>query len=460
MYTGRILPSQPINAVTTMTEAMKDLCSTSFYVPVIDRHSPVAYSIAMHFHWNDKTVLHSGIETVLRKISTYVHIIGGRDLVRMIKKRCKRCRYLYKRMIEASMGPVSAHNMNIAPAFYVTQVDVAGSFKSYSPANKRATVKVWFKIFCCATTGTLAIKLMEDYSSSSFVQAFIRLSCDVGYPKLLLVDGGSQLVSSCENMRLSFTDIKSQLYHDVQTQYEVCPVGGHNMHGRVERKIREVRQSIEKLAPNTRLSLMQWETLAADIANRINDLPMALGNQTTGFEYMDLLTPNRLKLGRNNDRSPIGCLTITNDAERIIEDNRKIFNTWFETWLTSHVPKLMHQPKWFRTDVDVRVGDIVLFLKNDSVLCQTYQYGMIVRTHPSTDGLIRKVDIKYRNHNEETDRETFRSVRDLVVIHHVDELDLTQELAEMYELADSTLRDAGRSNVSTDKQPPSSCGAV
>ena len=38
MYTGRILPSQPINAVTTMTEAMKDLCSTSFYVPVIDRH--------------------------------------------------------------------------------------------------------------------------------------------------------------------------------------------------------------------------------------------------------------------------------------------------------------------------------------------------------------------------------------------------------------------------------------
>ena len=219
MFTGRILPSQFITAVTTMAEAMKDLCSTSFYVPVIDKHSPVAYSIAMHFHWKDKTVLHSGNETVLRKISTYVHIIGGRDLVRMIKKRCKRCRYLYKRMIEASMGPVSAHNMNIAPAFYVTQVDVAGSFKSYSSTNKRATVKIWFTIFCCATTGTLAIKLMEDYSSSSFVQAFIRLSCDVGYPKLLLVDGGSQLVSSCENMRLSFTDIKSQLYHDVQTQY-------------------------------------------------------------------------------------------------------------------------------------------------------------------------------------------------------------------------------------------------
>ena len=133
-------------------------------------------------------------------------------------------------------------------------------------------------------------------------------------------------------------------------------------------------------------------------------------------------------------------MTITNDAERIVEDNKRIFNSWFETWLTAHVPKLMHQPKWFRTDADIQVGDIVLFLKNDKVLCQTYQYGMIVRTYPSADGVIRKVDVKYRNHNEKIDRETFRAVRDLIVIHHVDELDLTQELAEMSELADSILQ--------------------
>ena len=122
----------------------------------------------------------------------------------------------------------------------------------------------------------------------------------------------------------------------------------------------------------------------------------------------------------------------------------------------------MHQPKWFKADVDVRVGDIVLFLKNDSVMCQTYQYGMIVRIHPSADGLIRKVDVKYRNHNEKTDRETFRAVRELVVIHHVDELDLTQELAEMCDLADSKLSESHSSacSGSTDRQPTSSCGGV
>ena len=40
------------------------------------------------------------------------------------------------------MGPVSKHNLNIAPAFYSTQCDLAGPFKSYSHSNKRATVNM------------------------------------------------------------------------------------------------------------------------------------------------------------------------------------------------------------------------------------------------------------------------------------------------------------------------------
>ena len=37
------------------------------------------------------------------------------------------------------------------------------------------------------TTSTVSIKVMEDYSSSLFLQCFICLSCEVGYPKKLLL---------------------------------------------------------------------------------------------------------------------------------------------------------------------------------------------------------------------------------------------------------------------------------
>ena len=48
---------------------------------------------------------------------------------------------------------------------------------------------------------------MEDYSSSSFIAAFIRFACRVGYPKLLMPDEGSQLARGCKNMIPIFTDI-------------------------------------------------------------------------------------------------------------------------------------------------------------------------------------------------------------------------------------------------------------
>ena len=60
------------------------------------------------------------------------------------------------------MGPVSEYNLKIAPAFYITQVDLTGPFKAYSKQSKRATLKIWLVVFCCATTTTINIKVMED----------------------------------------------------------------------------------------------------------------------------------------------------------------------------------------------------------------------------------------------------------------------------------------------------------
>ena len=63
----------------------------------------------------------------------------GKDLIKKVKN-CERCRYLRKKAINIEMSPVSTHNLRIAPAFYVIQVDLCGPFKAYSPHNKGATI--------------------------------------------------------------------------------------------------------------------------------------------------------------------------------------------------------------------------------------------------------------------------------------------------------------------------------
>ena len=49
----------------------------------------------------------------------------------------------------------------------------------------------------------------------------------------------------------------------------------------------------------------------------------------------------------------------------------------------------------------------------------------------SRDSKVRKVVVEYVNSSESTRRETRRSVRELVVIHPVDELGIVRELGEI-----------------------------
>ena len=98
------------------------------------------------------------------------------------------------------MGPVSKYNLTIAPAFYVTQTDICGPFKAYSSHQKRTAVKIWLVIYCCMSASTTNIKVMDDYSTQAFIPSFIRFSCEVGYPRYMMVDEGSQLVKGCEVM--------------------------------------------------------------------------------------------------------------------------------------------------------------------------------------------------------------------------------------------------------------------
>ena len=146
---------------------------------------------------------------------------------------------------------------------------------------------------------------------------------------------------------------------------------------------------------------------------------------------MHLLTPNRLRLGRNNERGPVFPVIVTNDYSKILNQNNQIFESWFWAWLVSFVPKLMERPKWFNTDRDMKICDIVLLLRHEGALRCVYQYGTVNEIQRGGDGVIRRVQVKYRNHNENIDRCTWRTVRQLIIIHPVDELSIMEELGTL-----------------------------
>lgn len=338
------------------------------------------------------------------------------------------------------MGPVPDSSLTIAPAFYHVQLDLSGPFKAFSPINKRTTVKIWLVIYCCCATSAIFINVMDDYSATAFIQSFIRFSSRYGFPKKAFCDEGSQLLKGSKDMRLTFTDIKSRLYKERNIEFETCPVGAHNFNRKVERKIKEVNASLERNLQNDRLSMLKWETISSTIANAINDLPIAIGN-LVDVENMDLLTPNRLLLGRNNCRSPSGDFIISEDPSMLLNQNAKIYDTWFESWLLNHVPKLMSQSKLFKHDRNLQVGDVVLFIYEGGIINIETLY---LRHHHKCRNWQRwesqMCHNKDRNANENIVRETSRSVRNLVLITAVDDCDIMEELNKMARNVDMSLK--------------------
>ena len=200
-----------------------------------------------------------------------------------------------------------------------------------------------------------------------------------------------------------------------------------------ERKIQQIKRSLEKTFDKSRLSILQWETMGQQVSNSINNLPIGIGNKVESLDTLDILTPNRLILGRNNCRGPVSPLALTDDYRGIIESNKNIYESWFKEWLVNYVPTLVRQPKWFVSERNIRVGDVVLFSKSDKEFEKVYQYGIVLTTFESKDGLIRVVEVQYQNFKENVKRNTKRCVRELVVIHPVDEIGIQAELDDFAE---------------------------
>jgi hypothetical protein len=56
---------------------------------------------------------------------------------------------------------------------------------------------------------------------------------------------------------------------------------------------------------------------------------------------------------------------------------------------------------------------------------------MVHKVEKGRDDKIRKVRVRYRNSNDKSDRFTERAVREIIIIHHVDELSIMTELAQI-----------------------------
>ena len=143
-----------------------------------------------------------------------------------------------------------------------------------------------------------------------------------------------------------------------------------------------------------------------------------------------------LRVGRINSRALQGPIRLPVDKKELMEQVELTYKGWFKVFRETVVPRLIHQPKWFKMEKDVKEGDLIYFQKSESALDSEWTVGQVDQVFPSRDGIIRRVIVKYFNAGEDLPRLSDRSVRRLVKLWSLDEACLFDDLTELQKRVD------------------------
>ena len=410
--------------------------------PMLDRHSPIAYSIASFIH--NQVGKHAGYESCYRLSLGFCHIIQGASLFREISEECSKCRMRRKKHIEAVMGPVSDHQLTMCPPFFAAFCDLDGPYKIYAPGRERDTrnskaqsVNVYIMTFACPVTKLINLQVIESKSADGVLEGLTRLGCEHGFPKYLLLDQDSSFMKAVNKADVFMKDLKLRSYKEHGIICELAPVSGHNFTGLVERKIRTVQEAFVRVdLHNKRLHATGLQTLAKLIENDINNVPLGFsyGRDSDNTPLLKLITPNLLKIGRLHSRALDGPVKFPKGPKDLMVKIEHIYEAFFRVWNASMVPKLIPQPKWFKESPELKPGDIIYFQKTENELSSDWTVGQVHYVTRSRDGVIRRVCVKYFNHKENVPRFTDRAVRSLVKLFSIDDSYFMQDMAKVEKL--------------------------
>jgi len=426
-YESRINKENPFKFKDLDKVPFIDAHTIKPYLPVVQKDSPILYSLVIYIHC--KSTPHVGVERTVREVFKEVFVIGGlREMIRKVKNQCITCRRLERSTVELKMDAHPAARTTIAPPFYCSMIDIAYGFAGKAYNKSRARVKIYALVFCCLITGATNILALEGVETGDIVQAIERHASRHGVPGELYIDNGSQL-KTLEGVTFKVRDVDARVYDSHGIKVYVSNAKAHEERGRIERKIRSLRETLERLGvkASNPLTALQWESVFARIASTLDDMPLAKGSTSTASNLgYEIITANRLKLGRNNNRSLEGAglvLDRTPHLGRMMERNREIYHTWY-TLFVENIHELMVKPdKWDKSGVQPREEDIVMFVFNDSGYSKestTWKLGRVIKTQP------RKIIIEYVSkvsvQGKSTLAQISRNPRDVSILFSADQL--------------------------------------
>lgn len=258
---------------------------------------------------------------------------------------------------------------------------------------------------------------MDGLTTQAVIQAIERHAARYGIPGHLYVDSGTQL-EKLQDASFNIRDLQMNISAQ-RFKVTVAVPKAHQQQGRVEAKVKVMKKMLQAWAKSSEEcnTLLGWETVFAKVASAIDDLPIARGSANASYDLgWEIITPNRLKLGRNNYRQLEGPIKLDNCPQTQLERNQLLTARWYELFI-ERLSLLIPSPSKEQDHQPV-IGDVVLFLFTDPNFKKLWIWKMGIIEEAMSRSSYK---IRYSGQNGER-KYVLRAVKQISIIVPVDQL--------------------------------------
>ncbi|XP_029965347.1 uncharacterized protein LOC115401351 [Salarias fasciatus] len=370
----------------------QDLELAMLHPVILDPKHPVTQLLIQDF---DRRLHHPGPERVFAEIRRSFWILRGREAVRRHQHNCADCQRWRANPTVPKMADLPAARLRLfKPAFHSTGMDCFGPFEV---RIGRRLEKRWGIIFKCLTTRAVHLDLLTAIDTDSFLMALRRFIARRGTPAELFSDQGTNFRGGERELRETFQKLSPELQQLLAPQkisYYFNPPASPHFGGVWEREIRSIKSALYSTVGAQPVPEEVLRTVLIEVEGILNSKP--LGYVSADARDLDPITPNVLLMGRPDGSLPQVVYPETElIGRRRWKHSQILADHFWARFIRLYIPSLQGRQKW-QTMTEGMAPDCVVMIADPHLPRALWPIGRVVKTHPSSDGLIRSADVKVK----------------------------------------------------------------
>ena len=387
---------------------------------IIPKGHHIASLLVRHFH---EKVSHQGrhfTEGAIRSAGFW--IVGARRIISSMIQRCVTCNRLRGKFCCQKMADLPPDRVNPSPPFTFVGIDTFGPWPVVARRTRggQSNQKRWAVLFTCLVSRAIHIEVVEELSSSSFINALRRFLSIRGPVQQFRSDRGTNFVGATEDLSINALFVEDgpvrKFLNDSGIDWLFNPPHSSHMGGAWERMIGVSRRILDSMLLRTGMKNLTHEvltTLMAEVCAIVNARPIV--SVSSDPEDPEVLTPATLLTQKTAQKfHDFPNFNIKEMYKAQWKHVQVLAQEFWDRWRRDYLSTLQSRRKWSTDQPNLKEGDVVL-LKDHECARNFWPLGLVLRTFPSDDDKVRKVEVRVSRDGKPVTY--IRPVTELVNLH-------------------------------------------